>query len=124
MGKPFELWLKLITWAQKQVSQGVSWGMSMWMKFDETKVNIDCLNKNSYMEYLEFIKTPTVFGTEYDIIMLCEFLKVSIKVFSPLLFSDKQGKCHCEEPVHYGDVTQTLISLWLSNEHHEPIIKI
>ena len=63
----------------------------MWMKFDETKANKDCYNKNSYMEYLEFTKTPTVFGTEYDIIMLCEFLKVSNKVFSPSLFSDKQG---------------------------------
>ncbi len=93
----------------------------MWMNFDKTKANIDCYNKNSY---LEFMKTPTVFGTEYDIIMLCEFLRVSIKVFSPLLFSDKQGKCHCEEPVHFGDVTQTLISLLLSNEHYEPIIKI
>ena len=29
--------------------------------------------------------------------------------------------CHCEEPVHFGDVTQTLISLRLSNEHYEPI---
>jgi len=123
-GKPFELWLKSITWAQKQVSQGMSWGMSMWRRFDETKANIDCYNKNSYMEYLEFMKSPTVYGTEYDIIMLCEFLKVSIKVFIPSLFSDKQGMCHCEEPVHFGDVTQTLISLWLSNEHYEPIIKI
>ncbi len=52
---------------------------------------IDCYNKNSYMEYLEFMKTPMVFGTEYDIIMLCEFLKVSIKVFSPSLFSDKHA---------------------------------
>jgi hypothetical protein len=31
-GKLFELWLKSITWAQKQVSKGTSWGMSMWMK--------------------------------------------------------------------------------------------
>ena len=60
-GKPFELQLNSIIWAQKQVSQGTSWGMSMWMKFDETKVNIDCYNKKSYMEYLEFMKTPTVF---------------------------------------------------------------
>ena len=60
-GKPFELLLKSITWAHNQVSQGTSWGMSMWMKFDETKVNIDCYNKKSYMEYLEFMKTPTVF---------------------------------------------------------------
>jgi len=69
-GKPFELWLKSISWAQKQISQGTSWGMSMWMKFDKTKADIDCYNKNSYMEYLDFMKTPTVFGTEYDIIML------------------------------------------------------
>jgi len=53
-----------------------------------------------------------------------EFLKVSIKVFSPLLFSNKQGMCHCEEPVVFVDVTQTVIHLWLSNEHYEPIIKI
>ncbi len=83
----------------------------MWIKLDKTKANIDCYNKNSYMEYLEFMKSPTVYGTEYDIIMLCEFLQVSIKVFSPSLFSYKKGMCHCEEPVHFGDVTQMLISL-------------
>jgi hypothetical protein len=66
------------------------------MKFDETKANIDCYNKNSYMEYLKFMKTFTVLGTEYDIIVLCEFLKVSIKVFSQLLFSDKQGMCRVD----------------------------
>jgi hypothetical protein len=76
------------------------------------------------MEYLEFMKTPTIFGTEYDIIMLCEFLKVSIKLFSPLLFSVKEGMGHCEEPVHFGDVTQMVINLWLSNEHYEPIIQV
>jgi hypothetical protein len=76
------------------------------------------------MEYLEFMKTPTVFGTEYDIIMLCEFLKVSIKVFSPSLFFDKQGMCHWEEPLVFGDLSQTVINLWFSNEHYEPIIKI
>jgi len=57
-GKPFELRLKSITWAQNQVSQGMSWGMSMWIKFEETKVNTDCYNKNSYMECLQFMKTP------------------------------------------------------------------
>jgi hypothetical protein len=63
------------------------------MKFDETKDNKDCYNKNSYMEYLKFMKTFKVLGTEYDIIVLCEFLIVSIKVFCQLLFSDKQGLC-------------------------------
>ena len=63
------------------------------MKFDVTKANIDCYNKNSYMEYLKFMKTFTVLGTEYDIIVICEFLKASIKVFYQLLFSDKQGLC-------------------------------
>jgi hypothetical protein len=98
--------------------------MSMWRKFEETKANIDCYNKNNYMEYSEFMKTPTIFGAEYDIIMLCEFLQVSIKVFSPSLFSDKQGMYHCEEPVVYGEVTQMAINLWLSNVHYEPILKI
>ena len=60
------------------------------MKFDKTKVNIDCYNKNNYMKYLKFMKTFTVLGTEYDIILHCEFLKVSIKVFSQLLFSEKK----------------------------------
>jgi len=77
-----------------------------------------------YLEFMEFMKTPTVFGTEYDIILLCEFLQVSIKVFSPSLFSNKKGMCHCEETVHFGDVTKTLINLWLSNEHYEPIIQV
>ncbi len=62
------------------------------MKFDKTKANIDCYNKNSYMEYLKFMKTFPVLGTEYDIIVLCEFLKVSIKVFSQLLFSNKEKR--------------------------------
>jgi hypothetical protein len=33
------------------------------------------------MEYLDFMKDPKSYGTEYDIIMLCEFLQVSIKLF-------------------------------------------
>jgi len=59
-GKPFQLQLKSISWAQKQVSQGTSWGMSMWIKLDKTKANIDCYNQNSYMEYLDFMKTAKV----------------------------------------------------------------
>jgi len=76
------------------------------------------------MEYLDFMKTPTIFGPEYDIIMLCEFLQVSLKVFSPSLFSDKQGMYHCEEPVVLWRSNIILINLWLSNEHYEPKFKI
>jgi hypothetical protein len=123
-GTPFELGLKSINWAQTQILQGTSWGMSMWRQFEETKINIDCYNMNSYMEYLEFMKTPMIFGKEYVIIMLCEFLQVSIKVFSPSLFSNKQRMHHCEEPVVYGEVTQMVINLWLFNEHYEPTFKI
>jgi hypothetical protein len=32
--------------------------------------------------------------------------------------------CHCKEPLVFGDLSQTVINLWLSNEHYEPIIKI
>jgi hypothetical protein len=85
-GKPVELRYKSLLWAKTQVSQGTQWGMMMWRNFEVTKANRDCYNKNSYMEYLKFMKDPKVFGTEYDIIMLYEFLKVSIKVFSPSLF--------------------------------------
>jgi hypothetical protein len=79
-GKPVELRYKSLLWAETQVSQGTQWGMMMWRDFEVTKANRDCYNKNSYIEYLKFMKDPKVFGMEYDIIVLCEFLQVSIKV--------------------------------------------
>ena len=120
-GKPVELRYKSLLWAETQVSQGTQWGMMMWRDFEVTKANQDCYNNNSYMEYLKFMKDPKVFGTEYDIIMLCEFLQLSIKVFSPSLFFEENGLVMCQEPVIYGNQLQNTIQLWLCNEHYEPI---
>jgi hypothetical protein len=61
----------------------------MWRNFEESKANKDCYNMHSYMEYFDFLKYPKIFRTEYDMIMLHEFLQASIKVFSPSLFFDK-----------------------------------
>jgi hypothetical protein len=94
-GKPFELRLKSILWTKTQISQDTPWGLKMWRKFEETKAYQDCYNMHSYMESLDFMKDPKNYGTEYDIILLCEFLKVSIKGFSPSLFFDEGGLIHC-----------------------------
>jgi hypothetical protein len=123
-GKPVELRYKSLLWAKTQVSQGTQWGMMMWRNFEVTKANQDCYNLNSYVEYLEFMKDPKVFGTENDIIMLCEFLQVSIKVFSPSLFFEENGLVQCREPVIYGNQPQNTIQLWLCDEHYEPIYNI
>ena len=123
-GKSFELRLTAISWAQNQISQGTSWGISMWRNFENTKANKDCYNMHSYMQYLEHMKNLKVFGTEYDIIMLCEFLQVSIKVFSPSLFFGDGNLLQCNPPPFYGDQHKKTILLWLSNLHYEPIFEI
>ncbi len=51
-------------------------------KFEEAKLNMDAYGKNNFFEYLEYMMVPTVYGTEYDILLQCEFLKVSIDFFS------------------------------------------
>jgi hypothetical protein len=123
-GKPVELRYKSLLWAETQLSQGTQWGMMMWRDFEVTKANRDCYNKNSYMEYLKFMKDPKVFGMEYDIIMLCEFLHVFIKVFSPSLFFEENGLVQFREPVIYGNQLQNTFQLWLCDEHYEPIYNV
>jgi hypothetical protein len=53
---------------------------------------------------------PNVYGTEYDLVMLCEFLQVSINVYSSTL-----------TPVKYGKEELVTMNLWHQNEHYEPI---
>jgi hypothetical protein len=45
----------------------------MMDKFEETKSNLDPYGKNKFFEYLDYMKDPTVYGTEYDILLLCDF---------------------------------------------------
>jgi hypothetical protein len=109
-GKPVELRFSSIKWAQLQVSQGTDWGITMWSKFDTTKANQDSYGKHSYMHYLEYMMDPNVYGTEYDLLMLCEFLQVSINVYSSTL-----------TPIKYGKEELVTMNLWHQNEHYEPI---
>jgi hypothetical protein len=81
-GKPLELRFKSLKWAQSQISEGTTWGKTMWTNFEITKANPDSYSKNSYSEYISFLMDPKVYGTEYDIVMLCQFLNISIDVYS------------------------------------------
>ena len=123
-GKPVELRLKSLKWAQLQVSKGTEWGKQMWKRFDETKGNPDTYGKNSYLDYLVFLMDPQIYGTEYDIIMLCEFLNVCIEIYSSSLVKFEDGKLVCQKPLLFGDLNSPKILLWHYKEHYEQIIKI
>jgi hypothetical protein len=45
----------------------------MWKRFEERKCSSDNYGKMSFFEYLDFIANPAIYGTEYDIVMFCEF---------------------------------------------------
>jgi hypothetical protein len=55
------------------------------------------------------MKDPKVFGTEYDIIMLCEFLQVSIKVFSPSLFFEENGLIQCYKNLSFMEISHRIL---------------
>ncbi len=80
VGKTVELRFRTIEWARLQVTEGTSWGVKMWTRFDDRNGNIDNYGKTSFLDYLALMEDPKIYGTEYDIIMLCEFLNTSIKV--------------------------------------------
>jgi hypothetical protein len=65
-------------WAKIQITQGTIWGKNMWKMFKERKGNSDNYGKSSYLEYLGLLENLTIYGTEYDIVML------SLKIFSYL----------------------------------------
>lgn len=123
-GKPMELRITSIRWAKNQVLQGTIWGQTIWENFDLTTSNPDAYGKSNYLEYLNNMEDPTVFGTEYDIQMLCEFLKISIDVFSSSKITNNEGTLHCPPPVTYGDIGHIRVMLWHHNLHYEPIEKL
>jgi hypothetical protein len=77
--KSLELGLMTIQWAEAQLKQGTIWGKKMWKWFEDTKANPDSYCKNSLLEYLGHMQNPRNYRTEYDIIMLAEFLNISIQ---------------------------------------------
>jgi hypothetical protein len=102
-GKSVELRYSAVEWAKIQTTQGTIWGKNMWKMFEERKGNSDNYGKSSYLEYLGLLENPTIYGTEYDIVMLCGFLDMSIYVYTPSLLVNKDGELSCGIPMHFGE---------------------
>ena len=121
-GKSLELRFVSINWAKNEVMRGSTWGIKMWQDFDNTEGNCDRYTATNYMEYLTILSDHRVFATEYDVIMLSEFLKIAIKVYTPTRFTVIDGKLYAATPSIIGIEHETTISLWLRNLHYEPIM--
>ena len=122
--KSLELRLMTIQWAEAQLKQGTIWGKEMWKRFEDTKANPDSYGKNSFLEYLGHMQNPSNYGTEYDIIMLAEFLNISIIVYSSSLITVKNNTLACTPPHKFGRPDQTTITLWHYKDHYELIVPI
>jgi hypothetical protein len=44
----------VISWAQKEVEKGSPWGIEMYRRFEDSKVDVDCYGKQNYIQYLVF----------------------------------------------------------------------
>jgi hypothetical protein len=74
-----------------------------------------------FFEYLDYMKDTTVYGTQYDILLLCEFLDISIDVFSSSSISFQNGFMDCSPPLSFGKKESFKIILWHENVHYEPV---
>jgi hypothetical protein len=43
-------------------------------KLEDTKASKNSCGMSTYMDYLDYMKNPKIFGIEHGLIMLCEFL--------------------------------------------------
>jgi hypothetical protein len=103
LGKPVELRFRTIEWARLQVTEGTSWGLQIWTRFDDRNGNNDNYGKISFLDYLAFMEDPKIYGTEYNLFILCEFLNISIKVYTSSLVKNTGDKISVELPFHYGE---------------------
>jgi len=94
----------------------------MYRHFEDSKVDVDCYGKQNYIQYLVFMKDPKVFGTEFDVVLLCKYLQISIKVFTPADFKEEHGFLSCDIHCVHGNENHRRINLWLHNLHYEPIV--
>jgi hypothetical protein len=62
-----------------------------------------------------------MYGTEYDIIMLCGFLNILIDVYTSSSLSIIGGESRSETPLHFGGIHDTNVILWHYKAHYEPI---
>jgi hypothetical protein len=122
-GKSVELRYSVVEWAKNQTTQGTIWGKNMWKMFEGRKGNSDNYGKSSYLEYLGLLENLTIYGTEYDIVMLCGFLDMSIYVYTPSLLVNKDGELSCGIPMHFRENCEREIFLWHHEEHYELILK-
>jgi hypothetical protein len=120
-GKPIELRLSAIKWAQNQILSHTGWGYLYMDKFEKTKSDVDAYGKQNFFEYLDYMKDTTVYGTQYDILLLCEFLDISIDVYSSSSISFRNGYMDCPPPLSFGNRESFKIILWHENVHYEPV---
>ncbi len=90
-------------------------------KFEKTKSDIDAYGKQIFFQYLDYMKDTTVYGTQYDILLLCEFLNISIDVYSSSSISFRNGYMDCPPPLSFGNWESFKIILWHENVHYEPV---
>jgi len=64
VGKPVELRFRTIKWARLQVTEGASWGLQIWTRFDDRNGNNDNYGKTS------FFQTPVYIVSSYHQISL------------------------------------------------------
>jgi hypothetical protein len=69
-------------------------------------------------------RPKTIWNWLYDLIMLCEFLQISIKIYTPSHFTVKHETMPISNPYIFGDEWHTLVTLWLDNLHYEPIFNV
>ncbi len=67
------------------------------------------------------MKDPAVHGTEYDVLLLSEFLRVSIDLFSSSSISFLNGYMDCPSPLLFGSNFSSKITLWHENEHYKSV---
>ncbi len=120
-GKPIELQLSAIKWAQNQILSHTGWGYFFMDKFENTKCDWDAYVKQIFFEYLDYMKDATVYGTQYDILLLCEFLDISLNVSSSSSISFQNGFMVCSPPLSFGNRDSFKIILWHENVHYEPV---
>lgn len=63
-------------------------------------------------------------GTNYDVAMLSKFLSVTIKVYVPTMFWERNGVLHCKTPMIVGNGSNNELRLWLRKQHYEPIVNV
>jgi len=110
-----------IEWAEQQLTTGTSdWVNMILCEYEHH----DNYGKQSYQEYLNYIKEPAVYATTLDLYMLSNFLEVGLVLYS---FSYERiiDNESCFVPnMQFASRFETRINIFYDpiNKHYEPII--